>query len=79
MKGILRLRGEPKHTLKHFQNSYYHCNLPLLYYSIYYYSIEHQDFRLQVDSRRFEELGQGKEVSKNFGISIFGFQVSDSS
>ena len=56
--------------------------LPLLYYSIYYYSIEHQDFRLQVDSRRWlvEALNRERRQAKifEFQISIFGFWVSDS-
>ena len=54
------MRGVKAH-LKHFQNSCYHGNLPLLYYDIHYYSIEHQDFRLQVDGRRWLVAGLGGE------------------
>ena len=42
-------QGIPKN---HFQNSCYHCNLPLIYFNIHYYSIEGQDFRVQVDGRK---------------------------
>ena len=52
-KGILTLHGESKHTKKHFKNSCYHCNLPLLYFNIHYYSIEGQDLRVQIDGRRW--------------------------
>ena len=65
---------------KHFQNSCYHCNFPLLYFNIHYYIIEHQDFRLQVDSRRWLVEGLKKERRQakffEFWYSYFGFWIS---
>ena len=37
------------------------CNLPLLHYNIHCYSIEGQDFRVQVDGRRWLGEGPGRE------------------
>ena len=50
-KAIQTLRSELSHTKKHFQNPCYCCNLPLLYFNTYHYSLEGQDFRVQLDAR----------------------------
>ena len=50
-----------RHTEKHFQKSCYCCCFPLLYFNIYYYSTEGQDFGVEVDGRRWLCEGQGRE------------------
>ena len=50
-----------KHAKKHFQNSCYHRNLPLLYFNIHHYSIEGQDLRVQLDASRWIAVGPGEE------------------
>ena len=62
----------PRHTKKHFQYSCYCCNLPLLYFDIHHYSVEGQDFRVQLDARQWLAEGLGDERS----YGDFKFQVS---
>ena len=46
---------------KHFQNSCYHCNLPLLYFNIHHYSVEGQDLTVQLDISGWIAVELGEE------------------
>ena len=75
-KAIQTLHSESRHTKRHFQNSCYHCNFPLLYLNIHHYSIKGQDFRVQLDARQWlvEGLGQRKKVGTDFAFRNLDFR-----
>ena len=63
-RGTQISRGESRHTIyakKHFQNSFYHYNLHLLYFNIHHYSIEGQELRVQLDTSRWIAVGPREE------------------